>query len=83
MIIFIIITISLYNEEKATENNEFRIEKLLLYGVRLMTTGSAVLRFDWSRAGIGMDLLVFLYSDKKSGLDFLSRQGRSLDQLPM
>ena len=37
----------------------------------------ASLQFDWSRAGLSMYLPVFAYSQTKTSLNYLSRQGRS------
>ena len=45
-----------------------------------MRAGPAVLGFDWSRAGLSMDLSVFVYSHTKTGLKFLLRQERCLYQ---
>ena len=36
----------------------------------------AFLQFDWSKAGLSMDLPVFVYSHTKTSFKFLSRQGR-------
>ena len=41
-----------------------------------MRAGPAFLQFDWSKAGLSMDLPVFVYSHAKTGFKFLSRQGR-------
>ena len=41
------------------------------------------MRFDWSKAGLSMDLPVFGYSHMKTSLNFLSRQERCLGQLFM
>ena len=41
-----------------------------------MRAGPAVLPFDWSGAGLSMDLPVSVYSHTKTGLKFLTRQGR-------
>ena len=46
-----------------------------------MRAGPAVLRFDWSRASLNMDLPVFVHSDMRTGLKFNLRQGRCLCQL--
>ena len=48
-----------------------------------MRVGPAFLQFDWSKAGLSMDLPVFLYSHKKTNFKFLSRQGRYIGQLFM
>ena len=39
-----------------------------------MRAGPAFLQFDWSKAGLSMDLLVFVYSHTKTSFRFLSRQ---------
>ena len=39
-----------------------------------MRAGPAFLQFDWSKAGLGMDLPVFVYSHTKTSFRFLSRQ---------
>ena len=41
-----------------------------------MRAGPAFLQFDWLKAGLSMDLPVFVYSHMKTGFKFLSRQGR-------
>ena len=41
-----------------------------------MRAGLVFLQFDWSRAGLSMNLLVFVYSHTKTSFKFLSRQGR-------
>ena len=41
-----------------------------------MRGGPAFLQFDWSKAGLSMDLPVFIYSHMKTIFKFLSRQGR-------
>ena len=42
-----------------------------------MRAGPAFLQFDWSKAGLSMDLPVFVYSHmKKTIFKFLIRQGR-------
>ena len=41
-----------------------------------MRAGPAFLQFDWSKAGLSMDLPVFVYSHTKTSFKFLSRQGR-------
>ena len=41
-----------------------------------MRAGPASLQFDWLKAGLSMDLPVFLYSHTKTSLSFLSRHGR-------
>ena len=41
-----------------------------------MRAGLASLQFDWLKAGLSMDLPVFLYSHTKTSLNFLSSQGR-------
>ena len=41
-----------------------------------MRAGPASLQFDWSKTGLSMDLLVFIYSHTNTTLNFLSRQGR-------
>ena len=48
-----------------------------------MRAGPAFLQFDWSKAGLSMDLSVFsmdlsvfVYSHTKTNFNFLSRQGR-------
>ena len=46
-----------------------------------MRAGPAALQFGWSRAGLSMDLPVFVYSHTKTGLKFLLGQGRCLGQL--
>ena len=35
-----------------------------------MRVGPAFLQFDWSKAGLSMDLLVFVYSHTKPGFKF-------------
>ena len=35
-----------------------------------MRAGPAVLQFDWSKAGLSMDLPVFVYSHTKTGFKF-------------
>ena len=37
---------------------------------------TSFLAFDWSRAGLSMDLPIFAYSHTKTWLKFLSRQGK-------
>ena len=39
-----------------------------------MRAGPAFLQFDWSKAGLSMDLPVFVYSHMKTSFRFLSRQ---------
>ena len=39
-----------------------------------MRAGPAFLQFDWSKAGLSMDLPVFIYSHTKTSFRFLSRQ---------
>ena len=39
-----------------------------------MRAGPAFLQFDWSTAGLSMDLPVFVYSHTKTSFRFLSRQ---------
>ena len=39
-----------------------------------MRAGPAFLQFDWSKAGLSMDLPVFVYSHTKTSCKFLSRQ---------
>ena len=46
-----------------------------------MRVGPAVLRSDWSRAGLSKDLPVFVYSHTRTGLKLLLRQGRCLCHL--
>ena len=46
-----------------------------------MRAGPAALRFNWSRAGVSMDLPVFVYFHTKTGLKFILRQGSCLGQL--
>ena len=41
-----------------------------------MKAGPALLQFDWSKAGLSMDLPVFVYSHTKTNFKFLSRQRR-------
>ena len=41
-----------------------------------MRAGPAFLQFDWLKAGLSMDLPVFVYSHTKTSFKFLSRQGR-------
>ena len=41
-----------------------------------MRAGPDFLQFDWSKAGLSMDLPVFVYSHAKTSFKFLSRQGR-------
>ena len=41
-----------------------------------MKARPAFLQFDGSKAGLSMDLPVFVYSHTKTGFKFLSRQGR-------
>ena len=41
-----------------------------------MRAGPAFLQFDWSKAGLSMDLPVFIYSHTKTSFKFLSGQGR-------
>ena len=41
-----------------------------------MRAGPTFLGFDWSKAGLSMDLPVFVYSHTKTSFKFLSRQGR-------
>ena len=35
-----------------------------------MRAGPAFLQFDWSKAGLSMDLPVFIYSQRKTGFKF-------------
>ena len=39
-----------------------------------MRAGPAFLQFDWSKAGLSIDLPVFVYSHTKTSVRFLSRQ---------
>ena len=39
-----------------------------------MRAGPAFLQFDWSKAGLSMDLPVYVYSHTKTSFRFLSRQ---------
>ena len=41
-----------------------------------MRARPASLQFDWSKAGLSMDSLIFVYSNKRNSLNFLSTQGR-------
>ena len=41
-----------------------------------MRAGPAFLQFDWWKAGLSMDLPVFVYSHMKNSFKFLSRKGR-------
>ena len=41
-----------------------------------MRAGPAFLQFDWSKAGLGMDLPVFVYSHTRTSFKFLPRQRR-------
>ena len=41
-----------------------------------MRARPAFLQFDWSKAGVSMDLPVFVYSHAKTSFKFPSRQGR-------
>ena len=41
-----------------------------------MRAGPALLQFDWSKAGLSMDLPVFVYFHTKTTFKFLSRQGK-------
>ena len=41
-----------------------------------MRAGLAFLQLHWSKAGLSMDLPVFVYSHIKTSFKFLSRQGR-------
>ena len=41
-----------------------------------MMAGPAFFHFDWSKAGLSMDLPVFVYSHTKTSFKFLSRQRR-------
>ena len=41
-----------------------------------MRAGPAFLQFVWSKAGLSMDLPVFVYSHTKTSFKFLSRQRR-------
>ena len=41
-----------------------------------MRAGLAFLQFDWSKAGLSMDLPVFVYSYTKTSFKLLSRQGK-------
>ena len=43
-----------------------------------MRAGLALLQFDWSIAGLSMDLPVFVYSHTKASFKFLSRQATHL-----
>ena len=40
-----------------------------------MRAGPAFLQFDWSKAGLSMELPVFVYSHTKNSFKFLLRQG--------
>ena len=39
-----------------------------------MRAGPAVLQFDWSKAGLSMDLPVFVYSHRKTGFKFFQER---------
>ena len=58
----------------------FRLKVLIINIIRWrsisMRAGPAFSQFDWSKAGLGMDLPVFVYSHTKTSFKFLSRQGR-------
>ena len=41
-----------------------------------MRAGPAFSQFDWSKAGLSIDLPVLVYSHMKTSFKFLSRQGR-------
>ena len=41
-----------------------------------MRAGPAFLQFDWLKAGLSMDLPVFVYSHTKTGFKFFQIQGR-------
>ena len=45
-----------------------------------MRAAPAFLQFDWSKAGLSMDLPVFVYSHTKPRFKFLSRQGTHIAQ---
>ena len=59
-------------------NNPGVLYKTLLYAGRSisMRAGLASLQFDWSKAGLSMDLPAFVYFHMKTSLKFLSRQGK-------
>ena len=44
-----------------------------------MKAGPAFLQFDWLKAGLSMDLPVFVYSHTKTSFRFLSRQRKYIE----
>ena len=55
--------------------NKDRVTRLVHRSIS-MRGGPAFLQFDWSKAGLSMDLPVFVHSHTKTSFKFLSRQGR-------
>ena len=54
-------------------NKELRIYIIRWRSIS-MRAGPAFLQFDWSKAGLSMNLPVFVYSHTKTSFRFLSRQ---------
>ena len=52
------------------------VTKIIRWRSISMRAGPALLQFDGSKAGLSMDLSVFVYSHTKTSFKFLSRQGR-------
>ena len=69
--------------EVTNEVKNVKIMEIIMWRSISMRAGSAGLRFDWSKAGLSMDLPVFVYSHTKTSLNFLSRQERCSGQLFM
>ena len=55
---------------------DMKVKHIIIWRSISMRAGPASLQFDWSKAGLSMDLPVFVYLHTKTSLKFLSRQGR-------
>ena len=58
------------------EQSVCKITPFIIWRSISIRAGPAFLQCDWSKAGLSMDLPVFVYSHTKTSFKFLSRQGR-------
>ena len=58
------------------EYGQEAVNYIIIWHSISMRAGPAFLQFDWSKAGLSMDLSVFVYSHTKTNFNFLLRQGR-------
>ena len=53
---------------------DYSVTEIIRWRSISMEAGLAFLQFDWLKAGLSMDLPVFVYSHTKTSFRFLSRQ---------